>query len=155
MLNVSASGFYGWLKAPGGKRGQEDEFLCEQIKKAFDASRETYGSRRIRRELKKLKRCCTLRRVRRLMRKLGLCPKRRRRFRSTTDSKHGFQVYENLLKRDFKVDGPDQVWVSDITYIWTAEGWAVPCERDRPVLSEGGGLEYEREPEGRSSDRRP
>lgn len=123
VLNVSASGFYGWLKEPGGKRGKDDEALCDQIKKAFDASRETYGSRRIRRELKRLKRGCTLRRIRRLMRKLGLCPKRRRRFRITTNSKHGFEVYENLLKRDFKVDGPDQVWVSDITYIWTTEGW--------------------------------
>jgi transposase InsO family protein len=123
ILNISTSGFYGWLKEPGGKRGKDDEALCDQIKKAFDASRETYGSRRIRRELKKLERGCTLRRIRRLMRKLGLCPKRRRRFRSTTNSKHGFKVYENLLKRNFKVDGPDQVWVSDITYIWTAEGW--------------------------------
>jgi len=123
VVKVSASGFYGWLKEPGGKRGREDEALLEQIKKAFNDSRESYGSRRIRRELKKLERRCTLKRIRRLMSKLGLCPKRRRRFRITTDSKHGFEVYPNLLKRDFKVDGPDQVWVSDITYIWTAEGW--------------------------------
>jgi transposase InsO family protein len=123
ILNISTSGFYGWLKEPGGKRRKDDEALCDQIKKAFDASRQTYGSRRIRRELKKLERGCTLRRIRRLMRKLGLCPKRRRRFRSTTNSKHGFKVYDNLLKRFFKVNGPDQVWVSDITYIWTGEGW--------------------------------
>jgi len=83
----------------------------------------SYGSRRIRREMKKLEKRCTLRRIRRLMRKLGLYPKRRRRFRITTDSRHGFPVHPNLLARDFRVDGPDQVWVSDITYIWTAEGW--------------------------------
>ena len=123
VLDVSTSGFYGWLKDPVGKRGRQDEALSEKIDKAFKESRETYGSRRIRRELKKLERGCTLKRVRRLMRKLGLCPKRRRRFRITTDSKHGFEVYANLLKRNFKVDGPDHVWVSDITYIWTDEGW--------------------------------
>jgi len=123
VLKVSTSGFYGWLKEPGGKRSKDDETLSEQIRTAFDDSRETYGSRRVRRELKKLGRGCTLRRIRRLMNKLGLFTKRRRRFRITTDSKHGFQVHENLLKRDFKVDGPDQVWVSDITYIWTTEGW--------------------------------
>lgn len=120
VLKVSTSGFYGWLKEPGGKRGKEDEALIGDV---FRESRETYGSRRIRRELKKLEGKCTLRRVRRLMRKLGLWPKRRRRFRITTDSRHGYEVYENLLKRDFKVDGPDHVWVSDITYIWTDEGW--------------------------------
>lgn len=123
VLGVSASGFYGWQKSPGGKRGREDESLSEEIKNAFLDSRETYGSRRIRRQLKKLARGCTLRRIRRLMRKLGLFPKRRRRFRITTDSKHPFQVHPNLLARDFKVDGPDRVWVSDITYIWTAGGW--------------------------------
>lgn len=123
VLKVSASGFYGWLKEPGGKREREDEALCVQIENAFDDSRKTYGSRRIRRELRKLAIGCTLRRIRRLMRKLGLWPKRRRRFRITTDSKHGFEVYENLLRRDFRVYGPDEVWVSDITYIWTDEGW--------------------------------
>lgn len=123
VLDVSASGFYGWLKEPGGKRGREDEALCDLISKAFKNSRETYGSRRIRRELKKLRRRCTLRRIRRLMRKLGLLPKRRRKFRITTDSRHGYNVYPNLLNRDFTVNSPDQVWVSDITYIWTVEGW--------------------------------
>lgn len=67
------------------------------------------GSRRIRPELKKLEIGCTLSRILRLMKKLGLLPKLRPRFRLTTDSKHGFQVYENLLKREFEVDGPDKV----------------------------------------------
>lgn len=123
VLKVSASGFYGWLKEPGGKRAIEDESLSEHIRKAFEESQKRYGSRRIRRELKRLQRRCTLGRIRRLMRKLGLFPKRRRRFHITTDSKHGFEIHPNLLKRNFKADGPDQVWVSDITYIWTSEGW--------------------------------
>ena len=123
MLEVSASGFYGWLKNPDGKRGIEDEDLCEEIRTIFNDSRGSYGNRRVRRALRKIKRHCSRDRIRRLMRKLGLLPKRRRRCRITTNSKHGFDIHPNLLKRDFKVLGPDQVWVSDITYIWTDEGW--------------------------------
>lgn len=123
VLRVSPSGFYDWLKDPKGRRGREDADLCDQISKIFKDSLETYGNRRIRRALLKLKRRCSRSRVRRLMRRLGLIAKRRRRFRITTNSKHGFDVYPNLLKRDFKVHGPDQVWVTDITYIWTDEGW--------------------------------
>ncbi len=123
VLNVSPSGFYGWLKDPAGVRGRQDEALCENIRSIFKDSKESYGNRRIRRALRKMKTYCSRGRIRRLMRKLGLIARRRRRFRITTNSKHGFEVYENLLKRDFKVDGPDQVWVGDITYIWTDEGW--------------------------------
>lgn len=123
VLRVSTSGFYEWLKDPDGVRGREDEEFCEQIKKIFEDSKETYGNRRIRRALRKLKKRCSRGRIRRLMLRLGLMPKRRRRFRVTTNSKHGFDVHPNLLQRDFKVSGPDQVWVSDITYIWTDEGW--------------------------------
>jgi len=123
VLKVSTSGFYDWLKDPVGVRGREDDDLCEQISNVFKESNETYGNRRIRRALRKLKRYCSRGRIRRLMRRLGLIAKRRRRFRITTNSQHCFDVYPNLLERDFKADRPDQVWVSDITYIWTDEGW--------------------------------
>jgi len=123
VLKVSASGFYAWLKDPKGARGREDEELCEQIRKVFVDSRETYGNRRIRRELKRMSWRCSRGRIRRLMRRLGLIARRCRRFRTTTDSKHAYEVHPNLLGREFSVSGPDQVWVSDITYIWTDEGW--------------------------------
>jgi len=123
LLKVSASGFYGWLKDPDGIRRREDNRLCEEIQQIFKDSRESYGSRRIRRELKKKRVPCTRCRIQRLMRKLGIFPKRRRRFRITTNSKHKFDVYPNLLKRDFTVYERDRAWVSDITYIWTDEGW--------------------------------
>lgn len=123
VLKVSRSGFYCWLKDPDGTRRQQDNELCIEIKNAFKASRESYGSRRIRRELKKKHIRCTRARIRRLMRKLGLFPKRKRRFRITTNSRHGFDVHPNLLGREFKVKERDRVWVSDITYIWTDEGW--------------------------------
>lgn len=122
-LDVSPSGFYGWLNGPVGKREAENQKLCEEIREIFKSSRDTYGSRRICCELKKKQIHCTRRRILRLMRKLGLFPKRRRRFTITTDSNHNFESYSNLLKRDFTADGPDRVWVGDITYIWTDEGW--------------------------------
>ena len=123
VLKVSTSGFYSWLKDPDGVRRREDKELEKQIQQIFDDNRESYGSRRIRRELKKRSIRCTRNRVRRLMRKLGLIPKRRRRFRVTTNSRHGFDVHPNLLARNFLAEHRDQVWVSDITYIWTDEGW--------------------------------
>lgn len=123
ILNISSSGFYRWLNDPVGKRGAEDKKLCEEISKVFQSSRETYGSRRIHCELKKKRINCTRRRIRRLMRSLGLFPKRRRNFKITTNSKHMFDVYPNLLKRNFAVYRPDQAWVGDITYVWTDEGW--------------------------------
>jgi len=123
VLRVSTSGFYDWLKDPDGIRGREDVELSEQITKIFEESKESYGSRRIRRALRKLEKYCSRGRIRRLMRRLGLIAKRRRRFHITTNSKHCFDVHPNLLERNFSVDGPDQVWVSDITYIWTDEGW--------------------------------
>src|SRR4051794_14163704 len=62
-------------------------------------------------------------RVARLMRGMGLWARRRRRFRRTTDSAHAFPVAPNLLGRDFTASAPDRVWLADLTYIWTAEGW--------------------------------
>ena len=96
LLKVSGSGFYGWLKDHGTHR-REDKELAEKITEIFKAKRESYGSRRIRRELKKKRVHCTRGRIQRLMRKLGLCSKRRRRFRITTNSNHGFHVHPNLL----------------------------------------------------------
>lgn len=123
VLKVSTSGFYGWLKDPDEVRRREDNELCEHISTIFEDSRKTYGSRRICREMRKKHIRCTRNRIGRLMRKLDLLPKRRRRFKITTDSKHGLETYPNLLIRNFRVDYRDQVWVSDITYIWTDEGW--------------------------------
>jgi len=123
VLGVSTSGFYTWLKDLGGKRTREDDELCKDIHKIFKDSKETYDNCRIRRELRKLKKHCSRGRIRRLMRRLGLIAKRSRRFRITTNLKHLYCVHPNLLKRNFRVEGPDQVWVSDITCIWTDEGW--------------------------------
>lgn len=122
ILKVSGSGYYEWLKTAERKNLKEEE-LCQKVLKIFKDSGDTYGSRRICREMRKECRHCSRRRICKVMKKLGITPKRTRRFRITTDSNHGFQIYPNLLMRNFNVDAANKVWVSDLTYIWTDEGW--------------------------------
>ena len=123
VLRVSPSGFYGWLgRGPSG-RELEDARPIDKIKGFYDASSGLYGVRRVHRQLLAEGESCSLRRVARLMRKCDIKARRRRKYRVTTDSKHNFPVAENLLDRQFISAGPNQVWASDITYIWTLEGW--------------------------------
>jgi len=123
VLRASSSGFHEWFARESSRREIEDARLLAKIKKIFKASGDTYGSRRVARQLRLEGEMCSRRRVARLMRANGLVPKTRRKFKPTTDSKHDLPVAENLLARDFTPAGPNQVWVSDITYIWTMEGW--------------------------------
>lgn len=123
VLGVSRSGYYSWLKRKPSKRTLEEKELMKQIKEIHKNSKETYGSPRIREELKKSYVHVSRRRVARLMKKAGIYNKVKKRFKTTTDSKHKFPVAPNLLNRVFKVDELGKVWVSDITYIRTREGW--------------------------------
>jgi putative transposase len=86
-------------------------------------TRGTYGSHRISAMLRSQWHDVGRYRARSLMKKVGISIKHRRKFRITTDSKHNLPVAPNLLKRNFQVDRPDTVWCSDITYLWTMEGW--------------------------------
>jgi transposase InsO family protein len=122
VLEVSKSGFYDWMKDPEGSRDR-GKYLEEKIEEIFKESRDTYGARRIRKKLVTLKVRVSRRRVGKIMKKLGIGPKRRRQFQSTTDSKHHFPVHPNLLERNFTVSAPNRVWVGDITYVPTDEGW--------------------------------
>lgn len=97
--------------------------LEDEIKQIFAHSRQSYGSRRVTKELKKRGILSSRRRIRKMMRRLGLHPRRTRRFKSTTDSKHHFPVHPNLLAREFAVSSANCVWASDITYVATDEGW--------------------------------
>lgn len=93
------------------------------IRSLFNRSKETYGSRRMVKELES-KGCHIGRyRVRRLMRKLKLRAKTPRRYKVTTDSNHSYCVAGNLLDRQFMTEAPNRVWTADITYLWTLEGW--------------------------------
>jgi transposase InsO family protein len=123
VLGVSRSGYYSWFKREPSKRVLEDEKLMKQIRAIHKKSKGTYGSPRIREELKKNYVHVSRRRISQLMKKAGIHSRTKKRFKTTTDSKHKFPVAPNLLNREFKVDKLGKVWVSDITYIRTLEGW--------------------------------
>lgn len=123
VLGVSRGGYYGWRRRPESRRQRWDRFLRLRIREIHRESRGTYGILRVRRELRGEGVHCSRKRVARLMREDGLKAKVRKKFKATTDSRHGMPVAENLLDRKFFPEGPNRVWASDITYIWTKEGW--------------------------------
>jgi putative transposase len=123
MLRVSSSGYYGWLERPLSGRTREDIRLEIEIKAAHRRTRQTYGAERLQHELAEHGVRVGIWRLKCIRRKLGLICKQKRKFKATTDSRHKLPVAANLLGRAFKVSGPDKVWVSDITYVPTDEGW--------------------------------
>jgi putative transposase len=123
VLKVSVSGFYDWCDRPKSKRSQEDEKLTEQIMMFHCGSRCTYGSPRIYKDLKAAGHRVSENRVARLMRQKGIQGKAKRKFKTTTTSKHQRPRTENLIKQNFQASEPNTLWVSDITYIATVEGW--------------------------------
>ena len=123
LLQVSRSGFYAWSKRAESARSRSDRALVLDIKAAHQASRGTYGSPRVHRELVAQGHTVGRDRVARLMRKNDLRGKRKRRFRNTTQSNHRHPVAPNVLEREFTVEQPNTAWVGDITYVWTLQGW--------------------------------
>jgi len=97
--------------------------MLEQIKRIFEQSRGCYGSRRIQAELRTLGIPCNRKRVSRIMRENGMQAKQRRRYKTTTRSNNNKPVAANLVNRNFEAQAANKIWVSDITYIWTKEGW--------------------------------
>jgi transposase InsO family protein len=122
-LEVSPAGYYGWRGRKPSARDDEDERLLEKIKAAHAESRGIYGSPKIHRKLRRDGEAVSHKRVARLMREHGIRAKRVKRYKRTTDSRHCSPVAENVLGREFSTARPDEVWASDITYIWTSEGW--------------------------------
>jgi len=123
VLQVARSGFYAWLRRRPSRRAGANEQLRVAIRAAHHQSRGTYGSPRVQRELVAQGFEAGRNRVARQMRSMGLVARRPKRFRRTTDSSHDHPVAANVLNRDFAVEGPNQAWVTDITYLWTREGW--------------------------------
>jgi putative transposase len=123
VLEVSTQGFYAWCRRGPSPRKLDEASLAARIKAIHAGSRGRYGSPRVHAQLRKEGVRVGRKRVERLMRQQGLQARRKRKFRRTTDSKHDLPVAPNLLERNFETDGPDQVWVTDITYVWTHEGW--------------------------------
>jgi putative transposase len=122
-LRVSRQGYYEFLKREPCKRKLENQRLLEKIKITYKKGRGTYGSPRIHRELKKEGEACSRKRVARLMKKEKLQAKMRKRWKATTKVDSKAVASPNYLNQNFTVERENQVWVSDITYIQTAEGW--------------------------------
>ena len=138
VLSVTQSGFHAWRKRPPSQRAQERDSLSTAIRRVYEAHCGRYGAPRIYRVL------CehdgytgSLNRIQTLMRAMKLRAKAGRKYKATTDSTHALPLAPNLLGQDFSCDAgaesashakaPDQVWLSDITYLWTREGWLYVC----------------------------
>jgi putative transposase len=122
-MEVSRSRFYDYLRNLERSDDPDEVALKTRIGTIFKEHRSKYGSRRIAKQLKNEGHQIGRYKVRRLMRELGLKAKASKRYKVTTDSRHSFPVAANLLDRKFDVDKPDTVWTTDITYVWTLEGW--------------------------------
>lgn len=123
MLSIERSGYYAWLNHNVSLRSVANEELDKKIIIIFTDHKSRYGAPRITDELHEQGEICGKNRVFRRMRHLGLRAKGKKKFRVTTDSKHNLSVAANLLNCDFNTTAANQKWVSDITYIWTDEGW--------------------------------
>lgn len=126
VLQASKAGYYAWCKRERSARMKRDTELLIAIKTIHQKSRKTYGAPRLHRALRLRGLHCSRKRVARLMQEAGLKGKRRKRFRRTTNSKHKHPIAQNVLARRFApvvVARPNAVWIGDITYIWTMEGW--------------------------------
>jgi len=123
VLKVSRSGFYAWRHHKEPPRRAQDRRLGLEVEGIYCGHFQSYGSPRIHRELTARGVHVGKKRVERLLREKGLAARRPKRFRRTTDSNHTQPIAPNLLGRNFSFKAPNQAWVGDITYLWTAEGW--------------------------------
>lgn len=123
LLEIPRSSYYHQRSHRPSRRALYDAVLAVEIRAIHCASKQRYGSPRVMHGLRKRGIRISKKRAARLMRECGLAARRRKRFRVTTNSEHDHPVAPNLLDRDFTADAPNKVWVGDITYIWTHEGW--------------------------------
>jgi putative transposase len=123
LLGVSSSGYYAWKKRKPSRRQLDDMIYLAHIREHFQLSNETYGYPRMQVELAEQGVMIGKHRVARLMRDNGLKAAQKRRFKRTTDSHHDHPIAPNLLDQDFSCEAPNQKWGTDISYIWTREGW--------------------------------
>jgi len=123
LLGVQRSAYYKWRDQPCKVIRPEELALRRRMKSLFRASRDSLGSRTLAKHLREEGFTIGRDRARRLMKALNLTIKQKRKYKVTTDSKHHLPVAENVLNRQFNPSGPNQVWSTDITYLWTQEGW--------------------------------
>ena len=122
VFKVSTSGYYKWRK-----RSKDREIIQNEVKRLikyeFEKSRCTYGSPRIADEMNATKYVCSKSTVARYMSQMNIAARRKKKYKTTTNSNHKYKVFDNILNREFEVQTPGTVWVSDITYIRTISGW--------------------------------
>jgi putative transposase len=123
VLDVTRSGYYAWIDRPASSKKMADAQLLLEIKAALVRGRGAYGSPRVHRDLRAHGIRVSKKRIERLMRENGLEARQKRRFVHTTDSRHEHPIAPNVLDRNFDVQEADKVWVGDVTYIPTAQGW--------------------------------
>jgi putative transposase len=123
ILCVSTSGFYAWVARPPSEQERRREAILAEIRVIHAEVKQRYGSPRIHKELLARDVPCSVNTVATLMHEYDIRAKTARKFRHTTSSQHTRPVAENLLDRQFNPSKPNEVWLADITYIWTREGW--------------------------------
>ena len=123
QLGVQRSAYYDWHAQPGKVIAPEELALRRLMKALFAASRDSLGSRTMMKNLRAEGFEIGRDRTRRLMKRLGLKVRQKRKYKITTDSKHKLPVAQNVLDRQFSPAAPNQVWGTDITYLWTQQGW--------------------------------
>ena len=123
VLQVSRAGYYAWRKRAPSAHWLKDQRLLVQIRASHAASHGNYGSPRVVHDVRAAGERCSVNRVARLMRANSIRARRKRHWRTTTLSHHDLVVAQNTLNRQFNPSGPNQVWVSDITYVRTRQNW--------------------------------
>ena len=122
-LEVSRSAYYAWRSRGPSARAEENKKLSEQIEEIHVESRHSYGSPRVHAELVDRGFRVGRHRIARLMRKMGIVGRQKPRFRPVSSSHYLSPIANNVLQREFSTSEPDRAWVTDITYIWTRQGW--------------------------------
>lgn len=123
VLKVSRSGYYDWERQPISCRELENQKLTSEIKAIYEDEKHRVGSPRITKRLQASGHRVGKNRIATIMRKNGWKARGVKKFKATTNSRHNLPVAENLLQQNFEATKPNQKWVSDLTYIWTQEGW--------------------------------
>ena len=123
VFKVTKSSYYRWLSEGPSDRWKENETLLIAIMDIFEESKDSYGSIRMTRELKARGRVVSKNRDANMMRAASLRARKPKKFKVTTDSNHNYPVAPNILNREFHASNPGEVWVSDLTYVRTKNGW--------------------------------
>jgi putative transposase len=123
LLGVTRGGYYGYQRSRDEAESYYQQELLEVVREIAIATDDSYGSRRMKKALNILSYPVSRNKARKLMKEAGVQVKHRRKYKVTTNSNHKQPVFENVLDRQFDVAQPDQVYVGDITYLWSGEGW--------------------------------